>query len=117
MKALSIQPLYAALILGGLKPFEIRHCRTNYRGPILICTTVTPTWPFLAGGMAVAIADVVGCRPFRTRDVAAAHCDFRPGHFAWELARVQEIVPFKVRGMPGLFEVDMGPAATSPASA
>ena len=39
MKALSIIPWYAMDILEGYKTVECRTWKTNYRGPILICSS------------------------------------------------------------------------------
>lgn len=36
MLALSIKQPFASLIIGGVKPLEIRTWKTNYRGPVLI---------------------------------------------------------------------------------
>ncbi len=106
MKALSVQPVWALLIGGGLKPLEIRSMQTSYRGPLLIVTTKTPICPFVGGGLAIATVEVTGCRAMRTQDVGRAYTGFHPGLYAWELAKARWITPFAVRGMPGLFDVD-----------
>ena len=55
-------------------------------------------------GMALALVDVVGCRPLLPEDEPAAWF-YAPGRWAWELANARRVKPFKVRGMPGMFRV------------
>lgn len=42
MKALSVRNPWAQRILEGKKTFEYRTWKTNYRGDLLICSTVSP---------------------------------------------------------------------------
>lgn len=59
-----------------------------------------------ACGCAVAIAEVIDCRPMTKRDEVAAQCEVYPNAFAWVLANVRPITPFPVKGRLGLYEVE-----------
>lgn len=56
-------------------------------------------------GMALAIVDVVGCRPLLPQDEPLSWF-FAEGRFAWELANVRRVKPVKVRGQQGMFRVE-----------
>lgn len=116
MRALSIKQPWAELIASGVKTIETRTWATKYRGPLLICSglCVDATAHFasidlskLEYGMAVASADLVGCRPMAHEDESDAKCEWTDGRFAWVLQNVHRIeVPFAVRGQLGLFNVE-----------
>lgn len=88
MKALSIKNPFAALILAGVKKYEVRSWQTYYRGEILICSTQKPEndlWKYyneatfgfdvisnfhkfkgkdIPDGYAIATANLVDIKPF-----------------------------------------------------
>lgn len=103
MKALSVKQPWANLIATGEKTIETRRWQTPYRGPLLIVSSRNP--PIAPAGFALAVADIVDCRPMTHADENAARCQLYDGAFAWLLANVRRLVPFPVRGALGLFEV------------
>ena len=117
MKALSIRQPWASWIASGKKYIETRTWTTSYRGPILICSS--KTWDDAVGvfdeaaralvyGHAIAIAQLVDCRPMTEADQHDACCFYMLGRYAWVLRDVHRIErPFPVRGMPGLFDVEL----------
>lgn len=103
MKALSVRAPWAEMIASGAKTLEIRSRRTHYRGELLICQS--------GGGGAVAVVELIGCRPFVAADDEASggvwakfpgsHVD----HFAWELRLVRRASSPVVRGRLGFYDV------------
>jgi len=62
-------------------------------------------------GKAVAVVDLVNCKPtgkLTQEEIGTDEPfgDFSMGRFAWQLENVVAIEPFPVKGMQGLFEVD-----------
>ena len=106
MKALSIRQPWASKIARGEKTIEVRSWPTSYRGSLLICAGKKPHGSDPAG-VAVAVADLVDCRPFVGGDEAAACCGADPGDFAWVLSNVRPIEPVPVKGALGLFFVSV----------
>lgn len=108
MKAISVDSDYAALIAAGEKTVECRTWKTDYRGELLICSNrliVPGTIP----RHAISICALKNVREFQKSDIEAACMekkDFQKGLYAWELEPVCSVIPFQVRGMPGLFNVD-----------
>lgn len=116
MKALSIKQPWASLAAAGYKPIECRTWRTNYRGPLLICSSkgdfeindglIAP------GGMALGVVELVDVRRMSKTDLDVAflpeewHADALKG-YAWVLRKQYEIIPVPVKGRLNLFEVDI----------
>ncbi len=105
MKAISIKQPWANMIAHGEKTIETRTWATNYRGPLLIVSSKVPDIPL--AGYAVAVAELVDCRPMRPEDEGAACCRWYPGAVAWVLAKVRQIKPVPVRGQLRLYDVDI----------
>jgi hypothetical protein len=62
-------------------------------------------------GKAVAIVDLVACitteeLPLGLYEDEKSFGDFSPGRYAWCLKNLRVIIPFRCRGMQGLFEVE-----------
>ncbi|MCK4760501.1 MAG: ASCH domain-containing protein [Candidatus Aminicenantes bacterium] len=116
MKALSLIQPYASLIAIGKKTIETRAWSTKYRGKLLIVSSkksVIKGIPYtgllnfgLPFGKALAIAELIDCRPMKTEDEEAAIHSYRPGLYAWILSNIKKIEQFPVRGQLKLFEVD-----------
>lgn len=129
--AISLWQPYAGLVAAklpgaapgaaGLKSLETRRRRTHHRGPLVICATLKSDdesldrlWPHipewarpacLAAGVALAVVDVVGCRPLVPDDEPAAWF-YVPERWAWELAWCRPFRrPFAVKGSQGFFRV------------
>jgi hypothetical protein len=112
MKAISIWQPWATWIAEGRKHIETRTWRTHYRGPLLVCAAKRWDWNFAGRssyrfGVAVAVVDLIDCRPMTPADADSALCDYQPGLYAWVLANIREITPFPVRGKQAIFEVDI----------
>jgi hypothetical protein len=111
MMALSIKQPWANLIASGKKTIETRLWETDYRGPLLIVSSKAP--PIAPAGCALAIADLIDCRPMTKRDETAAQCEIYPNAFAWVLTNIRPISPFPVKGRLGLYEVGYPPTTDS----
>lgn len=117
MKALSIKQPWASLIAEGHKTIETRTWATDYRGPLLICSSKGVDEKALDEfremissapcGFALAVVDLVDCVPMTYEHEQDALCGVYSGAFAWRLKRVRRIRPFRVRGKLGLFEVEV----------
>ena len=111
MRCLSVRQPWAQLIATGRKKIELRTWRTDYRGPIVIVAGQARGGPRAAGwrdvdgprGAAVAIAELVDCRPARKSDARAACTKPEAGEWAWELRDVRPIGPIPQRGRLGLY--------------
>ncbi|MCK9568878.1 ASCH domain-containing protein [Candidatus Pacearchaeota archaeon] len=111
MKALSIQQPWANMIASGQKTIETRTWATSYRGDLLICSSKTPR--IYPAGAALAIAELVDCRPMTFEDRIAACCRYHDGLFAWVLANIRKIGAFPVKGKLRLFEVELPEGLTT----
>lgn len=121
MRALSLKQPWASYVAIGLKTIETRTWSTKYRGKLLIVSSKTFDQNFpaervtqgiktlgldLPMGQALAIVDLIRCRPMRPEDEKLA-MTYRPDLYAWVLANIQTLVPFPVRGRLGLYEVNI----------
>lgn len=106
IKALSLKQPWANMIASGEKTIETRRWSTDYRGPLLIVSSKQPNIP--PTGCAVAVAELVDCRPMKRSDEEAACCPVYAGAYAWVLSNVRRIRSFPVRGSLGIFEVEVG---------
>lgn len=114
MKALSVRQPWAYQILHGEKKIEYRSWATDYRGPILICTsktwddedmvkpdvqTVRTKYPM---GVAFCVVDLVGIESRVEYDdwdgKNRLACD-------WHLANPRPVKQFPVKGKLHLFDV------------
>lgn len=107
MKALSIHPVYAALIFAGEKTIECRSWKTSYRGELLICSTakkVKDTIP----GHALCTVQLVDIVPFTKKHLQAACMDEMPGPgcFAWVFEDCRVIRPIPLKGKLSLWNYD-----------
>lgn len=104
MKALSIKQPWANLIASGDKTIETRLWATDYRGPLLIVSSKTPN--IHPAGYALAVAELIDCRPMTTADEVAARCGRYPGAYSWVLTKIRRIPIFPVRGKLGIYDVE-----------
>jgi len=111
IKAISLKQPWANMIVEGKKTIETRKWSTTYRGDILICSSKKPD--IVPAGCALAIVQIVDCRPMTMRDSEAACCPPYHGAWSWILENIRPIDPFPVKGMLGIFELDIDPALLS----
>jgi hypothetical protein len=107
IKAISVHQPYASMIQTGSKNIETRTWYTEYRGDLLICSTLNPEIFGFKCGFALCIVDLKNCRPMLMSDEAGARCGWRDDLFAWVLTDVREIMPVRVRGHQGIYEVEI----------
>jgi hypothetical protein len=112
MKAISIKQPWANLIASGQKTIETRVWGTPYRGTILLVSSKTPR--IEPAGCALAVAELVDCRPMVDADEEAAKCHIYPDAVAWVLRNVRAIEPFPVKGQLGLYDVDVSAGSILP---
>ena len=130
MKALSIHQPWAGLIAHGIKTIEIRKWGTEYRGPLVICSTKAPPisrevnlrtsgfwgdltpFPALCGlrGHALAVVHLrkinwVGAENQIAQGQALCRVDV-PGALGWYLDSARHMQPVPVRGRQGLWTLD-----------
>ena len=105
MKAISLKQPWANLVASGCKTIETRTWPTKYRGKILIVSSKSPA-NLGPAGTALAIAEIVDCRPMTEEDEDAACCKIYPRAQAWVLKDIRKIEPFAVKGQLGIYEVD-----------
>lgn len=92
MKALSLHPYYAVMIAAGEKTIEYRSWRTDYRGPLIICSSRFNDGPQFPRGYALCAVDL--------RDITGGNRKYE-----WHPADVTLIDPFPVKGRLHLFDV------------
>ena len=105
MKAISVRQPWANLIAAGEKTIEVRRWATRHRGPLLIVSSLRPAVE--PAGTALAIVDLVECRPMTRADEPAAMSVREAGAVAWVLENVRAVEPVAVTGRPGLYNVEM----------
>ena len=115
MKALSIKQPWASLVAAGFKTVECRTWKTNYRGPLLICSSkgdVEINDGLIApGGMALGVVELVDIRPMTKADLEPAYLPkewYKDAlkNLAWHVKKLYEIKPFPVKGKLNLFNVE-----------
>ena len=113
MLAISIHQPYASWIARGRKTLEIRCWRMHHRGPLLVCSTAKePVLPLpedateadFPTGVAIAMVDVIDCRPMTPADAQAACVDFRDGMFAVALGNPRPTKHLPVSGKQRLYQ-------------
>jgi phage N-6-adenine-methyltransferase len=122
---------WASLIPLGLKHYETRSWKTNYRGKLLICSAAAssgqhkeylkicseielPPWSDFPHGCAIAICDLVDCIEMTPEFIEQQSkteilCgDWQVGRYAWKLENIELITePFAVKGKQGLFNISV----------
>lgn len=111
MKALSVRPEGAFEILTGMKTIECRTWKTDYRGPLLICSSAKRNTGSISG-YALCVVDLVDIVPFERKHSRAARMfNFevpQDDAYAWIITNVRYIEPFPVQGQFNIFTVDSG---------
>jgi hypothetical protein len=106
VKAISLKQPWANLIAQGKKTIETRTWPTKYRGELLIVSSKSPN--IAPAGYALAVVDLVDCRPMAVEDEEAACCKIYPRAHAWVLQNIRALKePFPVKGRLGIYEVEV----------
>jgi activating signal cointegrator 1 len=122
MRAISLWQPWASAIPMGLKMFETRGWKTNYRGPLIVhaakrMTSEQKTFimanslPYnLPLGNIVAICELTGIfeTEFLTKvisDTERTFGDYAPGRYGWLLENIRPIGPIPFKGGQGFFNV------------
>lgn len=111
MKALSMYAPYAMFIAYKEKTIETRSWKTDYRGDILICSTLEdknykPLKDIVIFGHALAIAKIIDCQPFQEKDRYDACIDDEvdmSGMYSWYLDDIRPIHPLPIKGQQRIY--------------
>lgn len=126
IKALSWKEPYGTLMLHG--KIETRTWGTNYRGLVLICCSkmsytikkigeisqgkqferifrTLPRGVKFGNGMAIAIGNLVDCRPMTQEDEYKCFVKYHPDLFCHVYENVTPIKPIPIKGKQGWFKV------------
>lgn len=114
MKALSVKQPWAGYITVDQKLIETRTWATNYRGEILICSSLKPDnsipfnlWPskkFSTLGVAMCLVDLVDCVPLEPKHESFAMCEAYDG-YAWILENIRPVKQIPIKGQLRIFNV------------
>jgi hypothetical protein len=106
MKALCVKQPWANLISMGLKTIETRTWKTNYRGPLIICSSKTPD--IYPAGFALCEINLIDCRPMIPEDYeAAGGVKWEEGRYSWVLELTNYVDPMvPIQGKLGIFELE-----------
>ena len=94
MKALSVRGDYIMDMIAGKKKIEYRTWKTNYRGPILMCSTAKKV-AGAAPGYAICVVNLKSIQYFPLE-----------GFYHWNIELAIVIKPIHVKGQLKLFNVD-----------
>lgn len=94
MKALSVRGDYIMDIIAGKKKIEYRTWKTNYRGPLLMCST-TKKVAGAVPGYAICVVNLKSIQYFPFEDL-----------YYWNIELADVIKPIHVKGQLKLFNVD-----------
>lgn len=94
MKALSVRGDYIMDMITGKKKIEYRTWKTNYRGPLLMCST-TKKVAGAAPGYAICVVNLKSIQYFPFEDL-----------YHWNIELADVIKPIHVKGQLKLFNVD-----------
>lgn len=111
MKALSIYAPYAMGIAGNLKTIETRSWATNYRGDILICSTLEgknnkDLKDYFIFGHAIAVATISDCAKFKNSDRRKAMIEDNidmQDMYSWHLSNIRPIKPIPIKGQQRIY--------------
>ncbi len=110
MRALTVVQPAANQIASGRKIYIRSWKRIFYRGPVLITSAARingcPS-PIEPAGCAVALVDIIDCRPMRPSDAVPACEPYAPGSVVWHLRLKKRLEPVRVVGYPHLWCPDL----------
>lgn len=106
MKALSVHPYWAMMLVSGHKTIEVRTWQTSYRGPILICATGKKIHGLIPGHAlgTVDLVDIVPLKKDMLKLAMLEPADYEPGLYAWIVENPRFIKPIPLKGKLSLWE-------------
>lgn len=112
-KALCVKQPYANAIAVGAKTIEVRSRKTNYRGPILICSSKNPYIPGLASGATLALCEIEDCKAvkdFTDEDWEKTHIPIKTrktfsNGYGWILKNIRRVIEIPICGRLGIFDI------------
>ena len=106
MKALSLTPFWALMVMLREKTIEVRTWQTDYRGDILICASSRRESGCISG-KALCVVELTDIEPLKEEHLDAALMEEMPDRksYAWHLENLQWVEPFDVKGALHLYEV------------
>lgn len=116
MKALSLRPEWAHLVLCGEKTIECRSWQTDYRGDVLICSSSVKRKGCISGH-GLIVAELVDIHELTADDLEDACMSELPDRklYAWVFDNFRDIKPFPVKGQLKLFDVNDAEIVYTPA--
>ena len=124
-KALSLKQPWLYLIASGIKKIETRTWKTNYRGDILLCSSLNKANDYkniitsyqeyykiknnslLLEGYALCLANLYDCKEMIKQDEEKACCKIYEKAHSWFLKDIRLIEPIKVKGQLNLFNINL----------
>ncbi|WP_438450104.1 ASCH domain-containing protein [Lactobacillus kitasatonis] len=94
MKALSVRGDFIMDMIAGRKKIEYRTWTTNYRGPLLMCSTAKKATGAVPG-YAICVVNLKSIQYFPSE-----------GYYHWNIELADVIKPIHVKGQLKLFNVD-----------
>lgn len=108
VRAISIRNPFAHDIMCGLKDYEFRTWKTDYRGDLLICSSANPKIKGTICGHALCIVRLDDIIKITSKNYKEFGFDSKPEVtvYAWHLTDVRMIKPFPVKGKLNFYDVD-----------
>ena len=109
--ALSVKQPYASYIANGVKTIEVRSHYLNYRGDVMICSSASPSYKDMPGGVTLCLAELYEVRrvsDFTDKDWASTMIseDKRPKEgYGWMLRNIRRVTEHPVKGQLGLWRL------------
>jgi hypothetical protein len=101
VKCLSVKQPYAYQIMTGEKPVEYRSWKVEYRGPLLITASASPSEPGLVDERGAPLPNGVMVCVVELFRITGTE-----GDYEWHLRSPRPVRPQRLSGRLGLFEVD-----------
>lgn len=107
MKAISIKPEWAYLIVGGFKSIEVRTWQTKAPINLLVCTSKSSSFPLYPKGYAVGVIHIEAITPMHEGLLEDACMDEMPDKpsYAWHISSFLPCKPFPVKGKLHIYDV------------
>jgi len=114
MKAITIYPDWMMLFMSGEKTAEFRTWETRHRGEILLCSGAKKI-PGCISGHALMVGTLTDVVRATKKNIDECCLDSMPkgGGYVWHFDNLRYIKPIPVKGMPGLFDLDVTPEILS----